>query len=283
MWELQGKPVVNALTEKINLDIEHLKQKGIFPKLVIVRVGEQEEDLAYERGIIKKFLAVQAMAEVVALPIDCSQTRLENTIVNLNKDRNVHGILLFRPLPKHLSAEPIKSLISPEKDVDCMGINNLAAVFSGAKNIYPPCTPQAVVELLEHYQINITGKKVIIIGRSMVVGKPLSMLLLDRNATVTICHTKTLNLANECHKADILIAGAGVPKIVTENFVNSEQIVVDVGINMVNGKLCGDVDYAAVANKVKAVTPVPGGVGTVTTTVLLKHTVQSGIYHSRLL
>jgi methylenetetrahydrofolate dehydrogenase (NADP+)/methenyltetrahydrofolate cyclohydrolase len=156
-----------------------------------------------------------------------------------------------------------------------MGIYNNALVYSGDKIGYPPCTPQAVIELLKFYDIKLTGKKVVIIGRSLVVGKPLSMLLLNENATVTVCHTKTVNLEEECRKADILIACAGVPKMIEETFVNTEQIVIDEGINMDNGTLCGDVDYEAVSKTVKAITPVPGGVGTVTTSVLLKHTIQS--------
>jgi len=280
MQELRGKPVVDALTEGFHKDVEQLKQKGIVPKLAIVRVGEREDDLAYERGIMKRFLAVQASAEVYTLPLDCSQKKLEETIIALNEDDNVHGILLFRPLPKHLSDEPVKHIISQDKDVDCMGINNTAYVFSGNKNCYPPCTPQAVIELLDHYNIDVTGKKVTIIGRSLVVGKPLAMLLLGKNATVTICHTKTQNLADECKRADILIACAGSAKMVTKDFVRPEQIVIDVGINMYNGNLCGDVDYDDVANIVKAITPVPGGIGTVTTSVLLKHTIQSALKKS---
>lgn len=277
MQELRGMPVVNELTAKFRNDIERLAQKGIIPKLTIVRVGEREDDLSYEKGIIKRFTAVQAIAEVIALPAGCSQQELENTIVALNEDAGVHGILLFRPLPGRLSEDNIKSMIIKEKDVDCMGINNTAYVFSGKKDCYPPCTAQAVVELLDFYGIDATGKKIVIIGRSLVVGKPLSMLLLGKNATVTICHTKTADLADECKRADILIACAGKAKMVKENFVNPEQIVIDVGINIENGKLCGDVDYDAVLGKVKAITPVPGGIGTVTTSVLLKHTIMSAI------
>jgi methylenetetrahydrofolate dehydrogenase (NADP+)/methenyltetrahydrofolate cyclohydrolase len=277
MQELRGMPVVNSLAEKFKSDIERLKGEGIVPKLTVVRVGEQADDLAYEKGIMKRFSTVSAIAEVIALPVDVSQEELEQTILNLNEDTSVHGILLFRPLPKNLSEDRIKSIIAEGKDVDGMGINNIAHVFSGNKIGFPPCTPQAVIELLDFYGIDLTGKKVTVVGRSMVTGKPLSMLLLGKNATVTICHTRTKNLSEECKKADILIACAGVAKMVKESFVHPEQIVVDVGINMDNGKLCGDVDYDAVAGIVKAITPVPGGVGTVTTSVLLKHTIQSAM------
>ncbi len=277
MQELRGKPVIDVLSEKFSIDIQELSQKDIIPKLTIVRVGEREDDLSYERGIINKFSSMNAIAEVIALSLDCSQEKLENIIITLNKDIRVHGILLFRPLPEHLSEDMIKSIVSKEKDVDCLGINSIANVFLGNKSSYPPCTPQAVIELLDYYKIDLIGKKVVIIGRSLVVGKPLSMMLLSKNATVTITHTKTLDLADECKKADILIACAGVAKMVKENFVHPDQIVIDVGINMEGSKLCGDVDYSVVANIVKAITPVPGGVGTVTTSVLLKHTIQSAI------
>jgi methylenetetrahydrofolate dehydrogenase (NADP+)/methenyltetrahydrofolate cyclohydrolase len=275
MHELRGMPVVNALSEKFVSDIADLSKKEIIPKLTVVRVGEREDDLAYEKGILKRFSTANALAEVIALPLDVSQKKLEETIISLNNDKNVHGILLLRPIPKHLSEDRIKTIIAEEKDVDGMGINNTAHVFAGNKNCIPPCTPQAVVELLDYYGIDVTGKMVTIVGRSLVVGKPLAMLLLSKNATITICHTKTINLAEQCKKADILIACAGVAKMIKADFVNPEQIVIDVGINMDNGKLCGDVDYDEVANIVKAITPVPGGVGTVTTSVLLKHMIKS--------
>lgn len=275
MQELKGMPVVNALTEKLAKDAKELNAKGITPKLTVVRVGEREDDISYEKGISKGFSMVNAVVEVIELPNDVSQEKLEETIIILNNDKSVHGILLFRPLPKHLSDEKLKKLIAEEKDVDCMGIENIASMFSGNKNGYPPCTAQAVVELLDFYNIDVSGKKVTIIGRSLVVGKPLAMLLLGKDATITICHTKTVNLAEECKKADILIACAGVAKMITAEFVHSEQVIIDVGINMVDGKLCGDVDYEAVVHKVKCLTPVPGGIGTITTSVLLKHTIRS--------
>jgi methylenetetrahydrofolate dehydrogenase (NADP+)/methenyltetrahydrofolate cyclohydrolase len=215
--------------------------------------------------------------EVVPLSADAPQDMLEKTILSLNEDDAVHGILLFRPLPGHLSAARIKPIIAERKDVDCMGTANTAHVFGGTGKGYPPCTAQAVLELLDFYGIDVAGKKVTIIGRSLVVGKPLAMLLLGRNATVTICHTKTVDLAGECQKADILIACAGAAHMVTGGFVRPGQVVVDVGINMKDGKLCGDVDYDAVADKVEAITPVPGGIGTITTSVLLKHTIQSAV------
>lgn len=277
MQELRGMPVVNSLAEEFSTEIKTLKEKGIAPKLAVVRVGECKDDISYEKGILKRFSAVDALVDVIALPADVTQEKLESVIVSLNQDAGVHGILLFRPLPKHLSEEKIKSLIDQRKDVDCMGTANISHVFAGNKKGYPPCTPQAVMEILDHYDVPLAGKKVTVVGRSLVVGKPLAMLLLGKNATVTICHTKTANLVDECKAADILIACAGVAKMITSDYVNPEQIVIDVGINMVDGKLCGDVDYEKVADKVKAITPVPGGVGTVTTSVLLKHTIMSAL------
>lgn len=211
------------------------------------------------------------------MPTEVTQGVLEETVMNLNNDSSVHGILVFRPLPKNLSQERLKEIISADKDVDGMGTINNAYVYEGNKEGYAPCTAQAVIEILDFYNIELSGKKVTIIGRSLVVGKPLAMLLLDRNATVTICHSKTLDIASESKNADILIACAGVAKMVDIDFTNPEQIIIDVGINMVDGKLCGDVDYEAVAQSVAAITPVPGGVGTVTTSVLLKNTVNSAM------
>jgi len=282
MQELRGLPVVKSLVQKLEKQIQELKENGVIPKLAVVRVGEREDDIAYEKSIIKRFCDINAAVEVFTLPFNVSQDTLEETIISLNKDEVIHGIMLFRPLPGHLSQERIKTVIAEEKDVDCMGITNTAYVFDGNKKGYVPCTPQAVVEILDYYGVDLTGKKVTIVGRSLVVGKPLTMLLLERNATVTICHTKTANLADECKSADIIVACAGIAKMINADYIRAGQIVIDVGINIVNGKLCGDVDYESVVNKVKAVTPVPGGVGTVTTSVLLKHTINSAmrIIHS---
>ena len=193
----------------------------------------------------------------------------------MNEDEKTHGILVFRPLPKQLDDNRLKEIIRPDKDVDSISMTNAAKVFAGDKTGYAPCTAQAVMELLEHNKIDLTGKKVVIVGRSLVVGKPLAMLMLGKNATVTVCHTRTKNIAEECKRADILVACAGSAKMIKRDFTNPDQIVVDVGINFVDGAMCGDVDYDDVAEHVAAITPVPGGVGTVTTSVLLKHTLES--------
>ena len=275
MQELRGMPAAKVILASLQEQVDELKVKGVVPKLAVVRVGAREDDLSYERGIYKRFEGVGAMVETIELPLTVTQKELEDVIQDLNEDEGVYGVLMFRPLPKGLDENRIKSLLSEKKDVDCLTSANDAHVFAGDKKGYPPCTPQAVMEILEHYNIDLTGKKVTVVGRSMVVGKPVAMLLLSKNATVTICHTKTQNLQEECKNADIIVACAGVPKMITSEFVKPGQVVIDVGIHMVEDKLCGDVDYETVSEIVDAITPVPGGVGSVTTTVLLKHTVES--------
>lgn len=273
MTELRGMPVVVSLIENLSEDIKNLSEHGIIPTLAIVRVGGNEDDLSYERGALKRFSSSGAEIKVCELEASCTQDDIENMIISLNSDDSVHGILVFRPLPKHLSEDRIKNIISPEKDVDGMSPVNQAHVFSGDDEGYPPCTAQAVIDLLDYYKISLSGKNVTVIGRSLVVGRPLAMLLIKRNATVTVCHTKTVDTEKICRGADILIAAAGSAKMVGKSFVNPSQTVIDVGINFVDGKMCGDADYDAIAEEVSAITPVPGGVGTVTTSVLLKHTI----------
>jgi len=275
MKELRGMPAAKFMLVDLQERVNALEQKGVVPKLTVVRVGAREDDLSYEKGIYKRFEGVGAKVETIELPLTVTQEELENVILSLNEDNSVHGVLLFRPLPKTLDEVKIKSLLLEEKDVDCLTSANDAHVFAGDKKGYPPCTPQAVMEILDHYDVELAGKKVTVVGRSMVVGKPVAMLLLSKNATVTICHTKTKNLEEECRNADIIVACAGVPKMITSDFVCEGQVVIDVGIHVVDDKLCGDVDYDNVSEIVDAITPVPGGVGSVTTTVLLKHTIMS--------
>ena len=275
MVEYRGMPAIKAMAEEFKSRVAALKERGVYPKLAVVRVGEREDDIAYEKGIVKRFGTVEADVEVIKLPLDIDEESFEETIRRLNEDEKVHGILVFRPLPKQLDDNRLKEIIRPDKDVDSISMANAAKVFAGDKTGYAPCTAQAVMELLEHNKIDLTGKKVVIVGRSLVVGKPLAMLMLGRNATVTVCHTRTKNIAEECKRADILVACAGSAKMIKRDFTNPDQIVVDVGINFIDGAMCGDVDYDDVAEHVAAITPVPGGVGTVTTSVLLKHTLES--------
>lgn len=255
--------------------MEELAKKNIVPTLAVIRVGAREDDLSYERGLNKRFDSVGAKVVSKVLPEDVSQEELEKVITECNEDNDIHGILLFRPLPKHINEKEVTELVSARKDVDCMTLINMAHTFAQDGKGHEPCTAQAVMELLKYYNYDLTGKKAVVIGRSMVVGKPLAVMLQKKNATVTMCHTKTVNLPEVCKDADIICACAGAAKMVSEEYMSEGQIIIDVGINVVDGVLCGDVDYEAAQEKVAYATPVPGGVGTVTTSVLLMHTVNS--------
>lgn len=275
MQELRGMPVVKSIAEKLSVEIEQLKAQGVVPTLAVVRVGEREDDLSYERGVAKRFDGVGARVVNKVLPADATQDELERVIIECNNDPAINGVLLFRPLPKQLDEKRIIELLDPAKDMDCMCLENIAHTFAQDGKGYEPCTPRAVMEMLDFYGIDLKGKEVVVVGRSMVVGKPLAMMLLAANATVTVCHTKTKDLKEKCKSADIVCACAGVAKMLNEEYISEGTIVIDVGINVVDGKLCGDVDYENVSQIVEAISPVPGGVGTVTTSVLLKSVVSS--------
>ena len=276
MEELRGAPVARAIMDKTAGEITRLAQAGIMPKLAVFRVGSREDDIAYERSIIKRFSAAGAAAEVTALSEDATQEELEAAVRRAADDESVHGILVFSPLPKKFNAGRIRMLIPAEKDVDGMTDASLAGVFRGDKNAFAPCTAQAVVEILRYYGMeNLAGKRVTVVGRSTVVGKPLAMLLLGMNATVTVCHTKTADTAAECRRADVVIACAGQARMVTDEYMSAGQTIIDVGINADGDGICEDVDYATAQSIVAAATPVPGGVGAVTTAVLLSHTVRN--------
>lgn len=276
MEELRGAPVARAIMDKTAGEITRLAQAGIMPKLAVFRVGSREDDIAYERSIIKRFSAAGAAVEVMALSEDATQEELEAAVRRAADDESVHGILVFSPLPKKFNAGRIRMLIPAEKDVDGMTDASLAGVFRGDKNSFAPCTAQAVVEILRYYGMeNLAGKRVTVVGRSTVVGRPLAMLLLGMNATVTVCHTKTADTAAECRRADVVIACAGQARMVTDEYMSAGQTIIDVGINADGDGICGDVDYAAAQSIVAAATPVPGGVGAVTTAVLLSHTVRN--------
>ena len=273
---IKGKPVADAITQTIVKDVEILKAEGIEPKLKIVRVGAREDDLAYERGAIGRMSKCGIIAEVLELPENIAQDDFVKALKEANDDESVHGILLFRPLPKQLNMDDIKFVVDPIKDIDCMNPINAAKVFEGDKTGYPPCTSQACVEILDYYGIELKGKKVAVVGRSMVVGKPLAMLLLDKNATVTICHSRTNDLPRVCRDAEVVVAAVGKAEMVTGDFINEGAVVVDVGINVdANGNLCGDVKFDECVDKASMITPVPAGVGSVTTSVLAKHVVKA--------
>ena len=256
--------------------IEELAGKGVIPTLGVLRVGERGDDLAYERGLLKKFESCDCKVDVTVLDAECTQEELDSAFDKMNEDSNIHGILVFRPLPKHLSDSHIIETIDPGKDVDFMNSRNLAGVIEGRKDAAAPCTAEAVISMIRHYGIETRGKKAVVIGRSLVIGKPVTLLLITENATVTVCHTKTADIKAECRAADIIVACCGVARMVTPDFVREGQIVIDVGMNVDSeGKLCGDVDYDAVEPIVDSISPVPGGVGSVTTSVLLKHVVDN--------
>ena len=273
---IKGKPVADAITAELVKDVEVLKSKGIEPKLKIVRVGAREDDLAYERGALSRMEKCGIKAEVLELPVDICQADFVKELKAVNDDHSVHGILLFRPLPKQLDMEEIKFVVDPVKDIDCMNPLNAEKIFEGDKTGYPPCTSQACVEILDHYGIDMKGKRAAVIGRSMVVGKPLAMLLLDKNATVTICHSRTNDLPGVCRQAEVVIAAVGRAEMVTGDFISEGAVVIDVGINVnAEGKLCGDVKFDECVDKASMITPVPAGVGSVTTSVLAKHVVKA--------
>ena len=274
---IKGKPVGDALSEVLKGECEALVKDRIQPKLAILRVGAKPNDLSYEKGALKKCDTIGIKAEVTELPEGTTQEQYIEALEKLNKESSVHGILTFRPLPKGIDEEVIKNVIAPEKDVDCFSPMNTAKLMEGDKTGFPPCTPTAVVEILKHYNVPLKGAKVVVLGRSMVVGKPVSMLLLGENATVTICHSKTQDLQKVCADADVLVAGVGRARMVTADYVKEGAVVIDVGINAKpeGGGICGDVDTDDVVGKASMVTPVPAGVGSVTTSILAKHVIKA--------
>lgn len=275
---LTGKPVADAIKEELTQKVEALKGRNIVPKLGIVRVGARPDDLFYEGGAKKTCIAVGMESEVFEYPEDIDQVAFEKAITDVGAKKDVNGILMFSPLPKHLDERKIRTLIPVEKDVDCLSLGGAAKVFTDDPTGFPPCTPTACMDMIHHYDIPIKGKKCVVVGRSLVVGKPLAMLLLREHGTVTICHSRTENLPGVCQEAEILIAAVGRAKMINADYVKAGQIVIDVGINADPdnpGKYCGDVDYAAVEPIVARISPVPAGVGSVTTSVLCKQTIMA--------
>ena len=247
--------------------------------LCILRVGNRPDDLAYERGAKKRMELTGIGCRVVELPEEISQKEFEDAFRQVNEDPNVHGILLFRPLPSHLDEEPVKAMIDPRKDVDCMSAVNIAKVFAGDETGYAPCTAEAVMTMLDAYGIDPKGRRTVVVGRSMVIGKPAAMLLLKRHATVTVCHTRTEDLKGVCKEAQILVAAAGKAKMISGDMVGEGAVVIDVGINVdEEGNLCGDVDFEEASRKASYISPVPKGVGSVTTSVLAGHVLRAAGY-----
>lgn len=273
---IKGKPVADRITENLIEETKKLKELDIVPKLAIVRIGENPDDMSYERGAMNRCAKIGIDVQNIVLQGDVSEGEYIEAIKNLNEDKNINGILCLRPLPKNINENKVKSIIDAKKDVDCFNPINSAKLFEGEKDGYAPCTPEAVMKILNHYEVDLSGKKVVVLGRSLIVGKPVSMMLMGENATVTICHSKTENLAEEAKKADVLVAAIGRAKMVDKSYIKEGATVIDVGINVdESGNLCGDVDTESAIGIAKMVTPVPAGVGSVTTSVLAEHVIKA--------
>ena len=275
IWK--GAPVSAALTDELITRAEALKRRGVVPCLAILRVGVRADDLAYERGALKRCERVGVEARQFILPADTTQETLMAAISEINSDEKIHGCLMFRPLPKSLDEKAACAALDPKKDIDGITIGSLAKIYAGTGEGYAPCTAQSCMELLNHYGVDVTGKRVVVIGRSLVIGRPVAMLLMAANGTVTICHTRTRNLPGIVREADIVVVAVGKAESIGAEYFHTGQIVLDVGINWSEAKqkLVGDVDYDRVVPIVDAITPVPAGVGSVTTAVLCKHVIEA--------
>ncbi|MBQ6636535.1 MAG: bifunctional 5,10-methylenetetrahydrofolate dehydrogenase/5,10-methenyltetrahydrofolate cyclohydrolase [Lachnospiraceae bacterium] len=274
---LKGKEVADALTAQMQKDTQALKEAGITPTLCIFRVGERPDDLAYERGAVKRAETVGIAVRKVVLPPDVTQEVFDQTLTDVNGDDSIHGILLLRPLPGHLDNEKARQMLNPAKDIDGCTDLSLAGVFTNTKTGFPPCTAQAAMEILHHFNIPVKGRKAAVIGRSLVIGRPVGMMLMHENATVVNCHTRTVDVPSITRQADILIAASGQLHSVTREYTNPDQVVIDVGINWdaEKGGISGDVAFEDVEPCVRAITPVPGGVGSVTSCVLIGHVIEA--------
>lgn len=273
---LKGIDVANNITEQLIARREHLNSKGITPMLAIVRVGEDPSDLAYERGALNRAAKIGVDVKRIQLPTDVTTDDVVSEVEKLNHDEDVDGILIFRPLPAHIDDEKVRNSVAISKDVDCISDLAMAGIYSDRDDVFSPCTARACVELLKYYGIEIQGSNIVILGRSLVIGKPVGMLLLKDNATVTICHSRSRELEQICKNADILISAVGRAGFVKDTMVNENQIILDVGINVDDaGNMVGDVNFESVCGTVAKITPVPGGIGSVTTTILMEHTICS--------
>jgi methylenetetrahydrofolate dehydrogenase (NADP+)/methenyltetrahydrofolate cyclohydrolase len=272
---LTGKEVAQKMDQDIQADVQALKARGVNPSLKIMIVGDAPDSLAYANSARKMAEKNGIVCDIEQLPGATAQDSFVNTLKERNADRSIHGIIVMRPFPKQISEDVVKHILAPEKDIDCFNPVNAGKVMAGDRTGFPPATPQAVMEMLRFYSIPMTGKEAVVIGRSMVVGKPQAMLLLGENATVTVCHSKTKDLPGVCRRADILVAAIGKARMITADYIKEGATVMDVGINVEGEKLFGDVDTEPAKEVAGAITPVPGGVGTVTTRVLLKHVVKA--------
>ena len=273
---LKGAPVVAAMNEANAARCAALREKGVVPTLAVVRVGAREDDLSYEKGVMARCAKVGVEVKQFLLPADAAQEELLGVIACINADPSIHGCLLFRPLPRQFDDRAVRAVLAPEKDIDGITDGSLAGVFTNTALGYPPCTAQACLEILKFYGIPLSGRRAVVVGRSLVVGKPAAMMLDRENATVTLCNSRTRDLPEVCREADIVVVAMGKAGAVGAEHLREGQVVVDVGIHVnEEGKLCGDVRFGEAEPLVEAITPVPGGVGTVTTSVLVSHVVEA--------
>ena len=274
---LKGAPAAAAITKDLISRAAELKARGCVPCLAILRVGERADDLAYEQGALKRCEKVGIAVKQFVLPADAGQQDLMRAISAVNADPAVHGCLMFRPLPKHLNEKAACAALDPAKDIDGITVGSMARVYSGMGFGFAPCTAQSCIELLRHYGIDLAGKRAVVIGRSLVIGRPVAMLLMAADATVTVCHTKTRGMQEIVRSADIVVVAAGKAEAIGPGYFREGQTVLDVGINWSEEKrkLVGDVDFEAVEPIVSAISPVPAGVGSVTTAVLCKHVIEA--------
>ncbi|HEX9021976.1 MAG TPA: bifunctional 5,10-methylenetetrahydrofolate dehydrogenase/5,10-methenyltetrahydrofolate cyclohydrolase [Nitrospirota bacterium] len=272
---LTGKEVAQKMDQDIQKDVQELKAKGVNPALRIVIVGDAQDSVFYANSAKKMAEKNGIACEIEQVAGTMSQDDFVALLRQRNADRNIHGIIVMRPFPKQISENVVKHILAPEKDVDCFNPVNAGKIMAGDLTGFPPATPQAVMEMLKFYEVPLSGKEAVVIGRSMVVGKPMAMLLLQENATVTVCHSRTKDLPGVCRRADIVVAAIGKAKMITPDYIKAGATVMDVGINPEGDKFVGDVNTDAAKETAGAITPVPGGVGTVTTRVLLKHVVKA--------
>lgn len=265
---MRGKPVADVYREVLAKKIAAAKEHNHLVTLAIVVVGDDPASHVYKDRLVKLIESLGGAAKVITCPADASEEEVIGVIKKLNRNRYVSGILPMMPMPKHINGDNVGAAVSPNKDVDCLNPQNIGDVFMG-RSRFAPCTPRACMATLEHYGIELEGKHVVVIGRSNVVGKPVSVLLLQKNATVTVCHSRTRNLPELLKQADVIVAAVGKPCFVKPEMVKEGVVIVDVGINAVEGKLVGDVD-PAVAEKASAFTPVPGGIGVVSNMMVME-------------
>lgn len=273
---LKAKEIANNIKEKIKKDIKELKESNIFPKIAIVRIGKDPDDIYYENSIIKNAKDLGIGIKTVELDEKIETDDLVYELVKLNMDPSINGILLLRPLPEQIDYNRVRDSISENKDIDCMHPLNLSKIFEGDFSGFLPCTASAALEILKYYEVDLEGKNIVIINRSLVVGKPLAMMLLNENATVSICHSKTENLEEYTKNADIVVTALGRAKFFTREYFNKDSILIDIGMGVdQDGKICGDIDFDSVSDYVDGITPVPGGVGSLTTSILLSHVIKA--------